>query len=91
MRCNFLIRPKQDIAEIYEIALKEIKRFNAKYDGDVMGGQFEVEILRLKFKGKVTVEGKVLHVAISDKPLLISCSLIETGVKQYVRNLTVKS
>jgi hypothetical protein len=43
MRCNFRIAPKRYIHTVYHIALREIERFGAKYNGDETGGDFELE------------------------------------------------
>lgn len=87
MPCKFRIRPKQEIGDTYHVALREIKRFGAKYDGDETGGRFDLKILGLRFKGIARVEGNVIAVEIKEKPLLIPCSLIETSTKEYVANL----
>ena len=50
MACKFKIRTTQDLDATYQIALKEIKRFGAKYDGDDTGGRFDLKILGLRFK-----------------------------------------
>ena len=87
MSCKFSIKTKQDIAETYQIALREIKRFGATYIGDANGGHFEIEILGMLFKGNIRVEGNTIVVKLTDKPLLVPCSLIESSVKGYVDNL----
>ena len=87
MPCKFRIRPNQNIAETYEIALSEIKRLGAKYDGDQTGGKFDLEIVGMRFKGKIQVQGNIILIEIVDKPLLNPCALIESSTKQYVANL----
>ena len=87
MRCNFKIAPKQDINTVYQIALQEIERFWAKYKGDERGGSFELEVLGMRFKGNIQVESNIIVVNLTDKPLLVPCSLIESSVKGYVDTL----
>lgn len=87
MPCKFRIRPTQDIDATYQIALREIKRFGAKYDGDETGGRFDLKILGLRFRGIARVEGDIIVVEITDKPILIPCSIIESSTKQYVADL----
>jgi len=87
MPCNFKIKPKQDMAQTYQIALREIKRLNVQYIGDDEGGKFKLELLGMGFKGKIEVQGNYILVEIIDKPLLIPCSLIESSIKDYVANL----
>ena len=83
MPCIFKLRPKRNPAEVYEIALGEIRKFGAKYTGDSNGGKFEIEILKMTSKGKVSATDKVIIVEVTEKPLLIPCSLIETSIKNY--------
>ena len=87
MACNFSIISKQNIDQTYQIALREIEQFGAKYEGDATGGSFGVNILGMTFKGIVMVEGTVILVEITDKPLLVPCSFIESSVKSYMANL----
>ena len=87
MACNFKIISKQNIDETYQIALREIEHFGVKYDGDATGGRFGVNILGMTFKEIVKVEGTVILVEITDKPLLVPCSFIESSVKNYMTNL----
>jgi len=87
MACNFSIISKQNIDQTYQIALREIKQFGTKYEGDATGGRFGVDILGMTFKGIVKVEGAVILVEITDKPLLIPCSFIESSLKNYMANL----
>jgi hypothetical protein len=84
MSCNFRIAPKQDINTVYQIALQEIERLGAKFKGDERGGSFELEILGMRFKGIIQVESNIIVVNLTDKPLLVPCSLIESSVKSYV-------
>ena len=88
MSCKFTIKPKIDIKATYQIALKEIKRLGAKYEGDSTGGKFKIEIFGMRFKGLIGVEGDIIMVEITDKPLLMPASLIKTSVKRYVKDLT---
>ena len=87
MSCNFSLKQKQDIAETYQIALREIERFGATYNGDANGGSFKLEVLGMRFKGNIQVEGNSIVVKLTDKPLLVPCSVIESSVKAYVDNL----
>ena len=75
------------MAETYQIALREIDRFGATYNGDANGGSFKLEIFGMRFKGHIQVEGKSIVVKLTDKPLLVPCSVIKSSVKAYVDNL----
>lgn len=87
MSCKFSLKPKQDLEATYRIALREIERFGARYNGDATGGSFELEILGMRFKGLIQVESNIIVVNLTDKPLLVPCSLIESSVKGYVDTL----
>jgi len=87
MNCKFRLKPKQDLQETYWLALREIERFGARYNGDATGGSFELEILGMRFKGTIQVESNIIVVNLTDKPLLVPCSLIESSVKGYVDTL----
>ncbi len=73
--------------ETYAIALQEIIKLGAKYDGDHTGGKFDLTIVGMRFKGFIEVRGSMIVVEILDKPMLIPCALIESSTKQYVANL----
>lgn len=87
MSCKFSIKTKQDIAETYQIAVREIERFGATYNGDANGGSFKLEVVGMVFKGHIQVEGNTIDVTLTGKPLLVPCSVIESSVKTYVDNL----
>lgn len=87
MSCKFSLKPKQDLEATYQIALREIERFGAQYNGDANGGSFELEVLGMHFKGSIQVESDIIVVNLTDKPLLVPCSLIESSVKDYVDTL----
>ncbi|TDG34827.1 hypothetical protein EZJ43_16610 [Pedobacter changchengzhani] len=87
MACSFKIKPKYDIEQIYQIALREIKRFKVDYKGDDKGGNFKLKLFEMVFKGKIGIEGNYIVVQIIEKPFLIPCSLIETSIKKYVADL----
>lgn len=87
MSCKFSLKPKQDLETTYRIALREIERLGAQYNGDATGGSFELEVLGMRFKGIVQVESNIIVVNLTDKPLLVPCSLIESSVKGYVETL----
>lgn len=87
MPCKFRIKPNHNIEDTYAIALQEIIRLGAKYDGDQTGGKFDLTIIGMRFKGIITVQGNMILVEIVDKPLLMPCALIESSTKQYVANL----
>ena len=87
MACTLRIKLKHPIDEVYQIALREIERFGATYKGDMNGGSFKLEVLGMQFKGDIQVEGNSIVVNLTDKPLLVPCSVIESSVKAYVENL----
>lgn len=87
MSCIFKIRLKQPAAELYQIALQQIEGFGARYSGDETGGDFILDFMGMRFKGSVQVSGGYIVVCVTDKPLLIPCSVIESSIKSYVEVL----
>ncbi len=87
MSCNFKIDPKRDIDTVYQIALQEIERFGAKYNGDEKGGDFVLYLLGMRFKGRIRIEGNIILVELIDKPLLVPCTVIRSAVEKYVATL----
>jgi hypothetical protein len=87
MSCNFKIALKRDVNTVYQIAIQEIERFGAKYEGDETGGDFVLNVLGMRFKGFIEVESNIIVVNVTDKPLLVPCSFIESNVKKYVASL----
>ena len=76
--CNFDI-PFSDPANVaIEKAKAAIESQNGDFNGNGKSGEFEVTILGNTIKGNYTITGQVLHLVISQKPLFVPCSMIES-------------
>jgi hypothetical protein len=82
--CNFDI-PFNDSAIIaIEKAKAAIESQNGIFNGNDRSGEFEVTIFGNTIKGKYTITGQTLHLTITQKPLLVPCSMIENFLLKQI-------
>ena len=55
--------------------------------GDERGGDFVVYVLGMSFKGRIWIEGDIILVELTNKPLLVPCTVIRSAVEKRVATL----
>lgn len=79
MSKSFQIQLQRPASEIIAEAHATAQRKGVRFKGDTANGRFS----GLGLEGHYTIEGNTLSVEVTQKPLLLSWSMIETAVKGY--------
>lgn len=82
--CNFDIPFNEPSGIAIEKAKAAIESQNGTFNGNERDGEFEVSIFGNTIKGIYTVTGQVLHLTITQKPLLVPCSMIESFLLKQI-------
>jgi len=82
--CNFSIPFTGAADTIHEKAKSAVKMLNGDFEGDVSAGSFAVTVMSNLIKGNYQVVGQTLHLRITEKPVLIPCSVIESLLKSKI-------
>ena len=54
------------------------------FEGDDTAGNFSIPVLGSDIVGNYTISGNTFAIAITDKPMLISCRRIEDELREYI-------
>lgn len=84
MACKFQFPFSVPAAEAVSKARKAVESQNGSFTGDVAKGGFEVSVFGNYIKGNYTIEGQVLYLEVTDKPVFVPCSLIESFLKKEI-------
>lgn len=77
-KCNLMIPLTKAPDIVIDTAKKKIADAGGKMEGDTVKGSFSVSIPILgKIAGAYTVQGKMLAVDVTDKPMMLSCDKIQ--------------
>ena len=82
MACNFSITFPGAPSKLLEKAKSAIEGQGGNFSGDLSSGNFSVQVLG-NISGSYTISGQVMNINISSKPLFISCSQIESFMKNH--------
>lgn len=85
--CNFTIETEKDVDLLFMKAVNQGKKFNATIQGNAKSGVFEIEILGVVYKGNYSSMGNKINFLISNKPIYVSCKLIQSMIQSYVNNM----
>ena len=88
-KCDISIEFEGSAEDLVQKAELVIEDAGGTFSGDSSKGAFSVPIPLLgKIKGTYTISGQVIHILITDKPLLITCGTIEKELKKYLGQVT---
>jgi hypothetical protein len=82
--CNFSIEFRQSPGEVRRLAESAIVRAGGDFSGDERSGQFRLSTGIGSVKGNYSINGNLLSVTISDKPMFVGCGRIENEIKKYL-------
>jgi hypothetical protein len=82
--CNFDIPFNGPVNVAIEKAKAAIESQNGDFNGNDTSGEFSVTIFGNTVKGNYTITGQMLHLAITQKPLFVPCSMIESFLLKQV-------
>ena len=84
MDCQFSIPFDGSVSEIISKADGAITHAGGKFSSTGMTGTFELPIPIGKIEGEYLIVDSVMTIMIHNKPLFISCTLIEQKIKEYL-------
>jgi hypothetical protein len=84
-KCNFSIPFNGSVDQLVNKAKDAITSAGGQFSGDVAGGQFSLSTFAGTITGSYDVSQSSLNIDISDKPLFVSCSMIEQELKKYLK------
>ncbi|MDR3679046.1 MAG: hypothetical protein P4L41_03695 [Flavipsychrobacter sp.] len=82
--CNFDLNIKDTAAAFLAKAQGLSKKMNGSFDGDTASGTFNIPTPFGKLIGTYVTEGLVVHITVTDKPMLMACGVIESLLKGYL-------
>ena len=86
-KCNFTFVFNESAHEFTEKAKHAINQANGSLSGNISSGIFSVPTPVGPVKGDYFISGKKIDIAITHKPVLLSCRLIENKLKAYLAQM----
>ena len=80
--CNISIPFSGSAETILGKAKKFIESQSGTLTGDTLHGDFDLSVFGNSIAGSYTTEGQNLNLIITDKPMMVPCSMIESMLKQ---------
>ncbi|HZG01572.1 MAG TPA: hypothetical protein VEY71_11240 [Chitinophagales bacterium] len=85
MACQFSVPFSGEVAEIVSKARSGIGNAGGNFNGDNNTGSFDISTMAGEVRGTYTVNGSMLEVHITDKPMFLPCDMIESQLKQFLK------
>lgn len=82
--CNFDLNIKTTPEAFLAKAQGLSKKMNGSFDGDTTKGTFNIPTPFGQLAGTYATEGMVVHITVTDKPMLMVCSVIESLLRGYL-------
>ncbi len=84
MSCQFTIDVDGDPADLIAKAREALAGIGGKMIGDDQAGEVEADSPFGRIEGSYSVSGQAVSFVITKKPMLVSCSMIESQLRQLV-------
>lgn len=84
MSCKFQLPFSEPAESAVQKAKAAVENQNGSFNGDTISGNFELTVFGNFIKGNYTIEGQVLNLEVTDKPLFVPCSMIESFLKKEI-------
>ena len=84
MSCKFTIDVDGDPADLIERAQKALASIGGTLEGDTTGGTVSGDTPFGRIEGTYSIAGRAVSFDITKKPVLISCSMIESQLRGLV-------
>lgn len=84
MACKINLPFHQSAAEALGKAKAAVLSQNGNFNGDENSGDFDLNVFGNFIKGNYTVEGQVLKLEITDKPIFVPCAMVESFLKKQL-------
>jgi len=82
--CNFSIAQTQPIEQLIDKAKNAIVSAKGTFEGDMEKGKFALSTPVGKIEGNYKVQPDSIVFEITDKPMMLACSMIENQLKKYL-------
>jgi hypothetical protein len=82
-QCNFSIHLQLSADEVAQRARAAILNAGGSFSGNAASGNFDVSTPLGAIRGNYVIQHPVIHVTITSKPFLVSCSIIEKQLRGY--------
>ncbi len=84
MACNFSFDLNESAATIVAKAKDAISKAGGTFTGNDASGDFVLSTFAGKIVGSYTVLASSLEIAITNKPIFVSCSMIEQELRKFL-------
>jgi hypothetical protein len=83
-RCRFSIEFSGSPEGLIQKANEGLAQVKGNFTGDTSQGSFTVPTPLGSIKGAYVIEGFTITIDVHDKPMLLSCSRIETELRKFM-------
>jgi hypothetical protein len=85
--CTFDISFKQNVNDMIKTVQESILKVeNASFEGNNSSGFFSLPTPLGHIKGAYKIDNSTAHFSINEKPMLVSCSLIESKLNGFLNS-----
>jgi hypothetical protein len=84
-KCIISIKIGEEHRGLMSVAQKAIVKAGGEFSGDESSGSFSISTAIGKIAGDYVIEDSIFTLTVTQKPLLISCKLIEKEIGKYLR------
>jgi hypothetical protein len=81
--CSFSVSIPDLAENMVNKAKSAIEGQGGHFDGDLTSGRFKVQVLG-EIEGSYTITGQLMNIQITSKPMFITCSQIESFMKNQL-------
>ncbi len=86
MSCVFTVAvaPETDVKELIEKGKKAFANMDGSFNGNEEKGEFYLDTPLGKIAGNYEISGGEMKVELSEKPMMLPCSLVEGEFRKYL-------
>ncbi len=85
MSCNFSFNISANATAMVDKARHAITKNGGQFNGDDTQGNFLLSTMAGKIQGNYNVNGNSFSIAITNKPIFLSCGMIEGELKKFLQ------
>jgi hypothetical protein len=82
-KCSFSIPFSGTPEDVFNRARSAVEKQGGVFNGDAASGEFGINVFG-NIRGTYSVSGQQLNIVIEDKPMMISCGMIENALKSQI-------
>lgn len=84
-KCSFRFQFPIRVEELIQRIEQAIRKAGGEFDGDTRSGFYAVSTPVGTIEGCYAVSGQTIQIDVMDKPIYLSCALIEKTLNQIIR------